>query len=89
MDILDFINKEEVNSRFNSKYKKNIQVGNLIAQDLQPDNDAAVNMAVADGINQYSIDSKTADKYRARGINWNPWDNLDAQFAEEQGIFSN
>ena len=88
MDILDFINKEEVNSRFNSKYKKNIQVGNLIAQDLQPDNDAAVNMAVADAMNQYSIDSKTADKYRARGINWNPWENLDSRFAEEQGIFS-
>ena len=88
MDILDFINKEEVNSRFNSKYKKNIQVGNLSAQELQPDNDVAVNMAVADAMNQYSIDSKTADKYRARGINWNPWENLDSRFAEEQGIFS-
>ena len=88
MDILDFINKEEVNSRFNSKSKKNIQVENLIAQDLQPDNDAAINMAVADAMNQYSIDSKTADKYRARGINWNPWENLDSRLAEEQGIFS-
>lgn len=88
MDILDFVNKEEVNPRFNSKSKKNIQVGNLIAQDLQPDNDAAINMAVADAMNQYSIDSKTADKYRARGINWNPWENLDSRFAEEQGVFS-
>lgn len=88
MDILDFVNKEEVNPRFNSKSKKNIQVGNLIAQDLQPDNDAAINMAVADAMNQYSIDSKTADKYRARGINWNPWENLDSRLAEEQGIFS-
>lgn len=88
MDILDFINKEEVNPRFNSKSKKNIQVGNLIAQDLQPDNDAAINMAVADTMNQYSIDSKTADKYRAKGINWNPWENLDSRLAEEQGIFS-
>ena len=88
MDILDFINKEEVNPRFNSKSKKNTQVGNLIAQDLQPDNDAVVNIAVADAMNQYSIDSKTADKYRARGINWNPWENLDAHLAEEQGTFS-
>ena len=88
MDIFDFVNKEEVNPRFNSKSKKNIQVGNLIAQDLQPDNDAAINIAVADAMNQYSIDSKTADKYRARGINWNPWENLDSQFAEEQGVFS-
>lgn len=88
MDILDFVNKEEVNPRFNSKSKKNIQVGNLIAQDLQPDNDTAINMAVADAMNQYSIDSKTADKYRARGINWNPWENLDSRFAEEQGVFS-
>ena len=45
-------------------------------------------MAVADAMNQYSIDSKTADKYRARGINWNPWENLDSRLAEEQGIFS-
>lgn len=88
MDILDFVNKEKVNPHFNSKSKKNIQVGNLIAQDLQPDNDAAINMAVADAMNQYSIDSKTADKYRARGINWNPWENLDSRFAEEQGVFS-
>ena len=88
MNILDFVNKEEVNPRFNSKSKKNIQVGNLIAQDLQPDNDTAINMAVADAMNQYSIDSKTADKYRARGINWNPWENLDSRFTEEQGVFS-
>ena len=88
MDVLDFINKEDVNSRFNSKSKKNIQVGNLIAQDLQPDNDVAVNMAIADGINQYSIDSKIADKYRDRGMNWNPWEDLDSQLAETQGIFS-
>ena len=92
MDVLDFINKEgkkEVpNPLFNSRSKKNIQPRSVVVQDLNPDNDAAVNMAVADAINQYSIDSKTADKYRAKGMNWNPWENLDSQLAEEQGIFS-
>ena len=92
MDILDFINKEgkkEVpNPLFKPKSKKNIQPRSIVVQDLDPDNDAAVNMAVADGINQYSIDSKTADKYRAKGINWNPWENLDSQLAEEQGTFA-
>ena len=92
MDILDFINKEgkkEVpNPLFKPKSKKNIQPRSITVQDLDPDNNAAVNMAVADGINQYSIDSKTADKYRAKGINWNPWENLDSHLAEEQGVFS-
>ena len=92
MDILDFINKEgkkEVpNPLFKPRSKKNIQPRSIVVQDLDPDNDAAVNMAVADGINQYSIDSKTADKYRARGINWNPLENLDAHLAEEQGTFA-
>lgn len=92
MDVLDFINKEgkkEVpNPLFKPKSKKNTQPRSIVTQDLNPDNDIAVNMAVADGINQYSIDSKTADKYRERGINWNPWENLDAHLAEEQGMFS-
>lgn len=92
MDVLDFINKEgkkEVpNPLFNSRSKKNIQPRSVVVQDLNPNNDAAVNMAVADAINQYSIDSKTADKYRAKGMNWNPWENLDSQLAEEQGVFS-
>ena len=92
MDVLDFINKEgkkEVpNPLFKPKSKKNIQPRSITIQDLEPNNDAAVNMAVADEINQYSIDSKTANKYRARGMNWNPWENLDSQLAEEQGAFS-
>lgn len=92
MDVLDFINKEgkkEVsNPLFKPNSKKNIQPRSIVVQDLEPDNDAAVNMAVADEINQYSIDSKIADKYRKKGINWNPWENLDAHLAEEQGVFS-
>ena len=92
MDVLDFINKEgkkEIpNPLFKPKSKKNIQPRSIVVQDLDSDNDTAVNMAVADEINQYSIDSKTADKYRTKGINWNPWENLDAHLAEEQGMFS-
>ena len=92
MDVLDFINKEgkkEVpNPLFKPKSKKNIQPRSITVQDLEPNNDATVNMAVADAMNQYSIDSKTADKYRAKGINWNPWENIDSHLAEEQGVFS-
>lgn len=92
MDVLDFINKEgkkEVpNPLFKPKSKKNTQPRSIVVQDLEPDNDTVVNMAVADAVNQYSIDSKTADKYRARGMNWTPWENLDSQLAEEQGAFS-
>ncbi len=92
MDVLDFINKEgkkEVpNPLFKPKSKNNIQPRSIVVQDLDSDNDAAVNMAVADGINQYSIDSKTADKYREKGMNWNPWENLDSSLAEEQGMFA-
>ena len=92
MDVLDFINKgskkEVPNPLFKPKAKKNIQPRSITVQDLNPDNDTAVNMAIADEINQYSIDSKIADRYRQEGINWNPWENLDAHFAEQQGNFS-
>ena len=92
MDVLDFINKrgkkEVPNPLFKPKAKKNIQPSSITVQDLNPDNDVAVNMAIADEINQYSIDSKTADRYRQEGINWNPWGNLDAHLVEQQGNFS-
>ena len=89
MDVLDFINrsgqKEVRNPLFNPKSKKNIQPRSIVVQDLTPDNDAAVNMAIADEVNQFSIDSKTADKYRNKGFNYNTWENLDKQLAEAQG----
>ncbi len=92
MDVLDFINRggqrEVPNPLFNPRSKRNIQPRSIVVQDLTPDNDAAVNMAIADEVNQHSIDSKTADKYRREGFNYNPWEDLDAQLAERQGIFT-
>ena len=92
MDVLDFINKggkkEVPNPLFNPRSKKNKQPRSVVIQNLEPDNNAAVNMAVADAMNQSSIDSKTADKYRERGLNWNSWENLDSQLAEQQSAFS-
>ena len=92
MDVLDFINKggkkEVPNPLFNPRSKKNKQPRSVVIQNLEPDNDAAVNMAVADAMNQHSIDSKTADKYRERGLNWNSFENLDLQLAEQQSAFS-
>lgn len=92
MDVLDFINrggkKEVPNPLFKPKSKNNIQPRSIVVQDLTPDNDAAVNMAIADEVNQFSIDSKTADKYRNKGLNYNPWEDLDAHLAEQQGTFT-
>ena len=76
MDVLDFINrdgqKEVRNPLFNTKSKKNRVPSTITVDDLDADNDAAVNMAVTDYQNQFSIDSKEADKYRKQGMNWNP-----------------
>ena len=89
MDVLDFINrqgkKEIPNPKFNPKSKKNIQPRSIVVEDLTPDNDPAVSMAIQDFQSQYSINSKEADKYRRNGMNWNPWENLDKQLAEAQG----
>lgn len=89
MDVLDFINrqgkKEIPNPKFNPKSKKNMQPRSIVVEDLTPDNDPAVSMAIQDFQSQYSIDSKEADKYRRNGMNWNPWENLDKQLAEAQG----
>ena len=92
MDVLDFINrqgkKEIPNPNFNPKSKKNIQPSSIVVEDLIPDNDPAVSMAIQDFQSQYSIDSKEADKYRRRGMNWNPWENLDKQLADDQSAMS-
>ena len=92
MDVLDFINrggqKEVRNPLFNPKSKKNIVPRTITVDDLDADNDAAVNMAVTDYQKQFSIDSKEADKYRKQGINWNPWENLDKQLADQQSAWT-
>lgn len=92
MDVLDFINrggqKTVPNPNYNARSKKNKQPRTIITPDLDANNDDAVKMAIVDFNNQYSIGSREADVYRKQGINWNPWENLDKQVAEQQGALS-
>ena len=92
MDVLNFINnggqKTIPNPNYNPKSKKNIQPPTITVADLDPEKNSAVDMAVYDFNRQYSIGAKEADIYRKEGLNWNPWENLDKQFAEQQGALS-
>ena len=57
MDVLDFINrqgkKEIPNPNFNPKSKKNMQPHSIVVEDLTPDNNPAVSMAIQDFQTQY------------------------------------
>ena len=92
MDVLNFINnggqKTVPNPNYNPKSKKNIQPPTITVADLDPEKNNAVDMAVYDFNRQYSIGAKEADTYRKEGLNWNPWENLDKQMAEQQGALS-
>lgn len=92
MDVLDFINnggqKTIPNPNYNPKSKKNIQPPTITVADLDPEKNSAVDMAVYDFNRQYSIGAKEADTYRKECLNWNPWENLDKQIAEQQGALS-
>lgn len=92
MDIIDYINrnfqKNIPNPNYNSRSKKSLEPRVLTVSDLDPHNDFAVDMAKRDFQNQYSIDSKDAEKYRREGLNWNPWENLDKQISDNQSAFS-
>lgn len=92
MDVLNFINnggqKTIPNPNYNPKSKKNIQPPTITVADLDPERNSAVDMAVYDFNRQYSIGAKEADVYRKEGLNWNPWENLDKQIAEQQGALS-
>ena len=88
MNILDFIQnngqKTVPNPDYNPKAKKNKKPKTIIAPDIEADDDAAVNMAIVDFNNQYSIDSKENEKYREYGLNYNPSENLDKDLARLQ-----
>lgn len=88
MDVLNFINnggqKTISNPNYNPKSKKNIQPPTITVDDLDPEKNSAVDMAVYDFNRQYSIGAKEADIYRKAGLNWNPWENLDKQLADKQ-----
>lgn len=88
MNVLDFIQnngqKTIANPNYNFKSKKNIQPSSITIPDIEADNDAAVNMAIVDFNNQYSIDSKENEKYRKYGLNYNLRENLDKDLANAQ-----
>ena len=87
MNVLDFIQnngqKTIANPNYNFKSKKNIQPSSITIPDIEADNDAAVNMAIVDFNNQYSIDSKENEKYRKYGLNYNLRENLDKDLAND------
>ena len=92
MDILDFINRNGQrvisNPNYNPKSKKNTEPSTIIVPDVQPITDDVIELAKRDALNQFSIDSKTADKYREFGLNYNPKENLDKQLANSQSNWS-
>ena len=92
MDVLDFINRNGQrtvpNPNYNPKSKKNTEPPTIIVPDAQPIPDDVIEMAKRDALNQFSIDSGTADKYREFGLNYNPKENLDKQLADAQSNWS-
>ena len=92
MDVLDFISRNGqrtvANPNYNSKSKKNTEPQSIIVPDIQQFPDEAVEMARRDALNQFSIASKEADKYRRFGLNYNPRENLDLALSERQSNWS-
>ena len=93
MDILDFINSiNDSNKPVTKKKKKTNKVTNVenkqLANNIIENNPSYVNMAISDEKRKWSVDAKIADKYSAYGINYNPWENLDKDLAEQQGFFT-
>lgn len=92
MDVLDFINRNGQrvvpNPNYNPKSKKNTEPSTIIVPDVQPITDDVIELAKRDALNQFSIDTKTADKYREFGLNYNPKENLDKQLADAQSNWS-
>lgn len=92
MDIIDFINgngqRTIANPNYNPKSKKNKEPRSIVVPDIFPVHDEAIEMARRDAVNQFSIASGEADKYRRFGINYNPRENLDSLLAERQSNWS-
>lgn len=88
MDVLDFIQRngmqEVPNPNYNPKSKKNKQPPIIKAPQLQPTSSNAVNMAIVDFNNQYSITKEENDKYSSYGLNYSPLDNMDKELANAQ-----
>lgn len=92
MDVLEFINRNGqrtvANPNYNPKSKKNTEPQSIIVPDIQQFPDEAVEMARRDALNQFSIASNEADKYRRFGLNYNRRDNMDSMLAERQSNWS-
>lgn len=92
MDVLDFISRNGqrtvANPNYNPKSKKNTEPQNIIVPDIQQFPDEAVEMARRDALNQFSIASNEADKYRRFGLNYNRRENMDSMLAERQSNWS-
>lgn len=92
MDVLDFISRNGqrtvANPNYNPKSKKNTEPQSIIVPDIQQFPDEAVEMARRDALNQFSIVSNEADKYRRFGLNYNRRDNMDSMLAERQSNWS-
>ena len=76
------------NPNYNSRSKKNNEPSTIQVQNLNNVKDAAIDMAIVDFRNQYSISSKEANKYRKKGINYNPYENLDLSLAQSQSALT-
>ena len=85
MDIIDFINgtgqRTIANPNYNPKSKKNKEPRSIVVPDIFPVHDEAIEMARRDAVDQFSIASNEADKYRRFGLNYNPREDLDSQLA--------
>lgn len=91
MDVAAFIRnngmKEIDNPNYNPKSKFNIQPKKIKVPDLKPTNNRAVDMAIVDFNNQYSISEKENEKYRKYGLNYNPHEDMNLQLAEVQSAW--
>ena len=88
MDVLDFIKRKGVetipNPNYNPKSKKNKQPATFTVNDVTPDNNLGVRMAVKDARERRIYDEDTINKYSKYGITYNDWEDLDSQLAEKQ-----
>lgn len=91
MDVLSFIQNNGMkvvdNPNYNPKSKFNIEPKKVVVPNLKPGSNNAVNMAIVDFNNQYSISEKENEKYRKYGLNYNPHEDMNLQLAEAQSAW--
>ncbi len=100
MDVLDFINNINKNNTVNISNINGNSILNLdtnlnedninkrIADDIKPKKDPIADLVHTENERYWSVDSDIVHKYENYGIRYNPWEDLDAQLAEQQGTFT-